>query len=271
MADENEPLDLDASEIEIEADEAPEDQEAAEAAAEEEDFTIELEGEEAAEEEAPLVKTLRQEIRDRDKRLAAFERTSQPKIEVGEKPTLESCDYDEEKFETELDAWKERGRAAAAQEEEAGKAVDARNQEFAKKAMTYRAKLEALPLPAEQKAAAEKVVIDSLPELLQSAIVSYTDDPAKVVVALAKHPARLEKLAAETDPIRFIIAVRELERNMKVVQRKKPSAPDADNVLSGSAQLSPGKDPVLEKLEREADRTKDRTKVQAYMRTKRAA
>lgn len=250
---------------EIEAPEGAEEQPQAD-----EEYSIEIDGEEA-EEEPTLVKTLRQEIRDRDRELAEHRKASAPKIEVGEKPTLESCDYDEEKFETQLDDWKERKRAFDNQEAEVGKQVEVRNQEFQRRATTYRAKLEALPLPAEQKQAAEKTVIDALPELLQSAIVSYADDPAKVVIALAKHPQKLQQLAQEQDPILFIKGIWNLERNLKVVTKKKPPAADAENIVRGSAPLSHTADKELDRLEKEAERTKDRTKVQKYLREKRKA
>lgn len=235
-----------------------------------EEYSIEIDGEEA-EEEPALVKTLRQEIRDRDRELAEHRKVAQPKIEVGEKPTLESCDYDEEKFETELDGWKERKRASENHEAEAGKQAEVRNQEFQRRATTYRAKLEALPLPAEQKIAAEKAVIDALPELLQSAIVSYADDPAKVVIALAKHPQKLQQLAQEQDPILFIKGIWNLERNLKVVTKKKPPAPDADNIVRGSAPLSHTSDKEEARLEKEAERTNDFTKLFEYRRNKRKA
>jgi hypothetical protein len=229
----------------------------------EEEFSIEIDGEEA-DDEAPLVKTLRQEIRDRDRELAEHRKAQQPKIEVGEKPTLEGCDYDEEKFEADLTAWHDRKRAADSQEADASKQAEVRNQEFQRKATNYKVKLEALPLPAEQKAEAEKTVIDALPELLQSAIINYADDPAKVVVALAKHPAKLQQLAQEQDPIRFILAMKDLERNLKVVTKKKPPAPDAENVVSGSAAVSHNTDKEEQRLWKKYEQSNSNADLDAY-------
>ena len=48
-----------------------------------------------------LVKHLREQIRERDKRLAELSKAQPQKIEVGEKPTLAGCDYDEERFDRE--------------------------------------------------------------------------------------------------------------------------------------------------------------------------
>lgn len=267
MADEpDEEIVLEAPETEGAEDEAPEDQEEPEG----EEFSIEIDGEEA-EEEPPLVKTLRQQIRDRDRELADHRKAAAPPIVVGDKPTLESCDWDEEKLETDLLAWHDRKRAAENQEADTAKAAEVRNQEFQRKALNYKAKLEALPLPAEQKEAAEKTVISALPELYQSAIVTYADDPAKVVVALARHPKKLEALAQETDPIKFILAMTALERNLKVVNRTRPPAAESDTVLRGSAPIAQGVDKEEQRLEKAANVSGDFSALFKYRRDKRKA
>jgi hypothetical protein len=203
----------------------------------EDEFSIELEGEEAEAEETPLMRELRLKLRDRDRELASYRKVATPKIEVGDKPTLESCDYDADAFEAKLDEWKDRKRQADNQEADIAKQAEVRNQEFERKAASYRAKLAALPIPAAEKVAAEQAVIAALPELYQSTIVQYADDPAKVAVALARHPKKLEHLAQITDPGQFLKEIILLERNLKVVTRKKPPAPDAENVLQGSASV----------------------------------
>src|SRR4051812_10975907 len=109
MADEAEALELDTP---IEGEE-PVIEEGAEQQSE--PFTIEIDGEEA-DDETPLVKQLRQEIRARDRQLAeAKPGALETPIVVGEKPTLESCEYDEDKYDSEFTAWTERKAAAAEQ------------------------------------------------------------------------------------------------------------------------------------------------------------
>lgn len=228
----------------------------------EEEFSIEIEGEEA-EEEQPLIKDLRQQLRDAKREVADFRKAQMPKIEVGEKPTLESCDYDADAFEAKLDEWKDRKRQADAQEEEATKTAEVRNHEFQRKAIHYKARLQALPIPDDQKEEAEKIVIAALPQIIQSTIIEYMDDPAKIVVALAKHPQKLQQIANEPDPIRALLALKEMERNLKVVTRKRPPAPEAETIVRGSAQFARS-DKRLEQLEKEALRTGDRSKLIAY-------
>src|SRR6185312_580908 len=66
------------------------------------------------------VRELRKANREKDRRIreleqekAAREAANAPgAIKVGEKPTLEGCEYDPERFESELTAWHERKRQA---------------------------------------------------------------------------------------------------------------------------------------------------------------
>jgi uncharacterized membrane protein len=80
---------------------------------------VAFDGEEPeAEPENSTVRQMRQALREKDKRIKELEQSSAPKpIEVGEKPTLASCDYDEDKFAEELEAFKDREAAAKRQSE----------------------------------------------------------------------------------------------------------------------------------------------------------
>jgi hypothetical protein len=227
----------------------------------EDEYSIELEGEEE-QDETPLVKKLRDEIRERDKRLAAYQKPEAAKIEVGPKPTLESCDYDDERFEAALDAWKDLKSKADSAEAEAARAQQTREQEDQRRVIDYRAKAAALPV--KDFDAAEATVVGVLPQYHQAALLAYTNDPAKLVYALAKHPLMLDKIANEPDPIKALKMAWDMERNLKVTTRKKPPAPEAETIQHGSAKPSAGSDKELDRLEKEADRTGDRSKLIAY-------
>lgn len=279
MADEaDDTLDLDEyivpDEDEGAEDEAPEADEQDDG--EEESFAIELDGEQE-DQEPPLVKTLRQEIRERDKELATYRRASAPeKVEVGPKPKLDDpdVDYDDDKLTAKIESWVARKNQAEAQEREAEQAARARQEADNKRTAAYYAKLAAIPLPEEEKQAAHSTVETALNHTLQAAIVHYAKNPANVVIALAKHPQKLNQMAQMSDPIEFILAMREMEGNLKVVNRKKPPAPEADSIQRGSAPASASMDKKLDQMEKEAARTGDRTKLVAYkaeLNKKRAA
>lgn len=230
------------------------------------DISIEIEGEEPFE-ETPLVKQLRQRERDQAREIAELRRNTQAKapIVVGDKPTLDEYEWDADKFEAALDAWKERDRQAKDRERAQTDEAQARNHAFERSVSTYRGK--AAQLGVRDFDACEEAVKSVLPELLQSAVIQYASDPAKVVYALGKHPGRLAALAAEPDPIKFVLAINELERNLKVVNRRKPPEPEADSIQRGSAPVSrDNSDKKLAELEKEADRTGDRSKIIAFKR-----
>lgn len=242
---------------------------------EDEDVQI-LFGDEAApasegESEPDLLRKLRAANRELAKEVATLKRSApQPKpvvIEVGEKPTLESCEFDDEKFVTETEAWIERKRQAAEAEAQAAKGAQARQAELDRDLARFQAAKTALGVRDFEEA--KDVVVSVLSQDHLSAIVQASEDSAKVIYALGKHPAKLEALKAITNPVKFIAAVAKLEGTLKVTKTSR-KAPELDTPVRGSAPLSASKDKHLEKLEAEAARTGDRSKIAAYRRERAA-
>lgn len=269
---ENEDLDLDTEtgeEQEIEAQSDQEEQQEAQAAAEPEgdddDLLIEIEGEEP-EDETPLVKQLRQKYRESQRELQQYKAAVKPKpVDLGPKPTLESCDWDEARFEERLDAWK----AAKADAERAGTDQEqeqrARQEAFQVAHAKYRA--QAMTLGVKDFEQAEQAVVAALPAPVQEAIVKYFDSPARLVAALGKNPGVLSRISAESDPIRQLFALRDLEKKVQI-KRKSPPAPEAPTIPKGSAPLSRGSaDKKLAALEKKARETGDRTEVVRYKKS----
>jgi hypothetical protein len=215
-----------------------------------------------------LVRHLRQQIKERDKRLAEAARAapqSKP-VEVGPKPTLADCEYDEEKFEREYEAWKERKSAADSQQTNVQQKSHEQERIWSQR----------LGQALEQKAALGKTDADdafenvraALGEERASAIIYMAEDgnAAKLMYALGTHPTKLAELAAQQDPIRFVKDVAKLEGQLKMVKRKSP--PDPDVPERGSARISrETTDKKLAKLEEEAARTGDRTAVARYKKS----
>lgn len=220
--------------------------------------------------EPDLIRKLRAELREKSTKLAKYDRgeiqpPAAPKvIEVGPKPTLAACDYDEERFEAERDAWDERSRQAEEAKAANQRQVDAYQAELNKDVERYQTAKAALGLRDFQ--VSQDTVRDALSQTQISGILQAADDSAKVIYALGKHPAKLEALKAITNPVKFIAAVAKLEGTLKVTKTSR-KAPELDTPVRGSAPLSANKDKHLERLEKEADRTNDRTAVIAYKRT----
>lgn len=261
---EDEILELD---TEVEGEEALETEEQGEAVeGNQADDEVEITfGDEAApasgERDTDLVKHLRAEIRERDKRLAEVARAPVQRVEVGEKPTLANCDYDEDAFESALDAWKERKSLVEKQETEAAKSAREANEAWANELASYNAKKAALKFADVQEA--EETVASVLTQVQRAVIVKAADNPALVEYSLGKHPAKLAELSKINDPIKMAAAVAKLEGTIKMAPRRK--APEPEQIASGSASMA-GADKTLERLEKEADRTGDRSNLVAYKR-----
>ena len=243
---------------EAEGEEAPED----------EDEIVAIEGEAApasGDADTGLVKHLREQIRERDRRLAELAKTApQPQtIEVGEKPTLAGCDYDEEAYEAQLDQWKARKAAADEQAKEAQKSqqqiAEAWNQEL----QGHHEKKAALKFRDVQEA--EDVALAALNDVQQAVIVKAAENSAMVIYALGKHPAKLAELSKITDPIKLAVAVSKLEGKMSVTKRGGP--PEPERIARGGAPSAQGSDKKLDDLEKKAQRTGNWDDYFAYKRT----
>lgn len=189
-------------------------------------------------------------------------------IDAGPKPTLESLEWDEEKFEAALLAWNDRTRQAKDSQTEAQRQQEAIQEQWQAELASYNEKKVALKLPDFDDA--ETTVKASLDAMQQTVLIKACANPAAVVAALGKSPGRLTDIAKIKDPIKLAVALNNLERDVKVTTRKKPPAPESH--VRGAAPLSTGNsDKRLAELEKEADRTGDRSKVIQYRREQRAS
>ena len=87
---------------------------------------------------------------------------------------------------------------------------------------------------------------------------------ANVIYALGKVPAKAAELAKISDPIELAAELARLEGKLTMTKRNAPPPPE--QIVRGSAPLSSQADKHLERLEAEAARTGDRTKVVQYKR-----
>lgn len=225
-------------------------------------------GDEAApasgERDTDLVKHLRAEIRRRDEAIAeARKGQSAPQsIVVGERPTLESCEYNEEKFAEEFEAWDARRKTAERAESEAEAAARKANEAWQTEVRNYEAKRAELKFPDAQEVV--DTAATSLNSVQQAVVVRVADNPALVFYALGKNPARLAEIASITDPLKQAAAIAKLEGTLKVTSKRK--APDPEQIATGNASVTHGTDKTLERLEKKAAQTGDRTELIAYKR-----
>jgi hypothetical protein len=188
--------------------------------------------------------------------------------ELGKKPTLESLDYDTERYETELAAWYDRKRSH--DEAEAAKKAEQETveREWQKKLEGYQSAKAGLKVRDYEDA--EDIVQETLSVTQQGMILQGADNPAMLVYALGKNQKKAKELASISDPVKFAFAVAKLETQLKVTKRKASSKPEP--TISGTGRPSGSVDNTLERLRSEAEKTGDYTKVYAYkQRQKRSA
>ena len=201
------------------------------------------------------VRELRKTNREQARRIKELEHKAQPveeKPTVGAKPTLESCDYDSDQFESELTSWFESKRKADEAESKAREAEQAQNADWQARLDSYgRAKGELKFKDFKDFDEAEAETTGLLNVTQQGIIIQGAENPALVVYALGKNLEQAKKLAAITDPVKFSFAVAKMESQLKVTNRKTTPAPEKP--ISGTGRVTGTIDSTLERLRTEAE------------------
>jgi hypothetical protein len=209
---------------------------------------------------------LQRQNRELQGRLQAAPPETKPVV-IGNKPKLEDHDYDADKYEEALTGWFERKRQA--EEVNAKQEAEVMNQQKA-----WQAKLDGYgkakaELRVKDYEDAEAVAQEVFSITQQGVLLQGADNPALVVYALGKNPAKAKELASITDPVKFAFAVAKLEKDLKVTNRRQAPAPE--RIVTGTGRSSGAVDSTLERLREDAARTGNMTKVIAYKAQKRSA
>ena len=207
--------------------------------------------------EAPeWVKKVREENRELKRQLKQRESQQFEQQVLREKPTLDDHDYDSDAFEQDYAQWLTEKQQVDAQ-------VHAERQKYQQYHERYKADVDAIKAKAPDYDEVELSVVDVLSEQKQGLLQMLVDNPAKVVYALGKNsPAQLDRLS-KLDDIQFAkqIVLMEMQMSSKTKSRNQNKPKPKTHELEGAAG---GADTRLAKLEAEADRTGDRSKVAAY-------
>lgn len=237
---------------------------------EDEPIGFTFEGEEGAEEpqpdDSPVIRTLREKTREQARRIKELEAKTKPAEEsAGPEPTLESCGYDEDAFKQAFKDWTAKQGEAERRAREAEEAQRKRQEEWANRVATFETKAkEVVPnFTTVAQTVADHFGDDEAGNYAK-AILIYADDP-RLIAALNASPTKLAELVAmKNDPTALAIAVGELKGKIKPMARRQPPAPES--ITKGSAPVAASVDKELERLEKEADRSGDRSAVIAYRR-----
>jgi hypothetical protein len=209
---------------------------------------------------------LQRQNRELQGRLQAAPPETKPVV-IGNKPKLEDHDYDADAYEEALTSWFERKRQA--DDVNAKQEAEVMNQQKA-----WQAKLDGYgkakaELRVKDFEDAEEVAQQVFSITQQGVLLQGADNPALVVYALGKNPAKAKELAEIKDPVKFAFAVAKLEKDLKVTNRRQAPAPE--RIVTGTGRSSGAVDSTLERLREDAARTGNMTKVIQYRAQKRSA
>lgn len=216
--------------------------------------------------EAPAwVKETREKYREaqrenRKLRQQLEQRSGQPEQQaLREKPTLDAHEYDSDAYEQDYAAW----LSEKSQHDARQKAEQEKYQHYDER---YKSSVDAVRAKVADYDEIEQSIVETMPPQRQALIKMLVDDPARMVVALGKSPAQQEKLSG-LDDIQFAKQIVLMEQQMSSKSKSRnPNKPKPKtHELEGAAG---GVDTRLAKLEAEAAKTGDRSKVIAYKRNK---
>ena len=237
-----------------------------------EELVIGFGGEEAAPasgDDSSVIRDLRKANREMAKKLAAVDRANQPQIvDPGPEP-----DPNDPKFEWDTGLWKADWLKWKAESDRAAEQTQLKAQQDQALARKNQERVEAFKadkalLRVADFETAEEEVEAALPPAIMALVVRT--GKAALLYGLAKNPeqlAALSKLDPSTELVEAAFMLGELKAKMKM-ETRRPQSPERK--ISGNAGFAPSTDKELARLEKEADRTGDRSALAAYRRKLRA-
>lgn len=270
-----EPTEVEETEVEQESESV---NDVGEGAPEDMGLVVEIGSDEVSDEPEHITE-LRRRYREQQKRLKELEAKASGSAPAAPalppKPTLEDCDYDAEAFEQKLATWYDAKREHDAREAEVKAVQERAEQKWQSRLAFYdegKSKLGAQDYD-EAEATVAEILSAPFPGIVAEdvrigIIKQGATDPAALVYALGKNPAKAKELAAIDDPVEFAWRAARLEASMKVVRGKAP--PPEKRVSGGVPGVAGALDDTLERLRAEAAKTGDFSKVMAYKRQMKA-
>lgn len=218
------------------------------------------------------------EVRDDNKRLreelAEFRRQQKQEVEkqeqlvLGPRPKLyDDGSEDEAKHAEATDAWYERKGKIESEKE---RTLDARKQEqeqMQQVETSYKDKKKAFSELVKDYNEAEAAIERAFDQTQQGILLTGIKNPAIMAYTLFKRPELLEEMSKIKDPVKFAVALGELQTKTKMTPRKPSTLPE--KTVSGHNKSNAGAKALRAKLEKEAEKSGDRTAIVALNRKER--
>ena len=209
-------------------------------------------GDEAApaseERDSEVLRNLRKQYREVVRERDALKQQTAPKVpDAGPEPTLEACDWDEDKFKSSWREWNARKEAEEATKSEAEKQQAAAREKYQAKVAAFAEQKQSLPVKDFDDAEAE--VLGALNQAQLAILIHGAENKAQFVYALGKHPEKLKALASINDPIEFAFAAARLEGQAKMERKRPVTGPESR--VTGAAKLAHADGALSDKLSAE--------------------
>lgn len=192
------------------------------------------------------VKDLRKSNREKDKELREMRRkleeiqskpveVQQPQADViPPKPTLESCEYDEEAFEKAVTDWHEKKSRVEQQKQQQERQQQEYQQKFLQRVEAHKQRAAKLPVKDYQEM--ESIVLSELKPIQQEIIIHAADEGSELIAyALGKNPQLRQRVAAETDPIRAAFLLGQISKQVSLAPKPKKAIKPEPEVRGGGA------------------------------------
>lgn len=193
------------------------------------------------------VKDLRKNNREKDKELRELRRQleqvqsrpteQQPPQQAGvipPKPTLESCEYDEEAYEAALTDWHEKKGRAEQSKQQQQRQQQEYQQRFQQRVEAHKQRAAKLPVKDYQEM--EEIVRAEVPDLHKEILIHCADEGSELIAyGLGKSQQLRQRVAAETDPIRAAFLLGQISKQVSLAPKPKKAIKPEPEVRGGGA------------------------------------
>lgn len=192
------------------------------------------------------VTDLRKNYREKDKELREMRRkleeiqskpveVQQPQADViPPKPTLESCEYDEEAFEKAVTDWHEKKSRVEQQKQQQERQQQEYQQKFLQRVEAHKQRAAKLPVKDYQEM--ESIVLSELKPIQQEIIIHCADEGSELIAyGLGKSQQLRQRVAAETDPIRAAFLLGQISKEVHLAPKPKQAIKPEPEVRGGGA------------------------------------
>lgn len=193
------------------------------------------------------VKDLRKNNREKDKELRELRRQleqvqsrpaeQQPQQQVDvipPKPTLESCEYDEEAYEAALTEWHEKKGRAEQSKQQQQRQQQEYQQRFQQRVEAHKQRAAKLPVKDYQEM--EEIVRAEVPDMHKEILIHCADEGSELIAyGLGKSQQLRQRVAAETDPIRAAFLLGQISKQVSLAPKPKKAIKPEPEVRGGGA------------------------------------